>query len=381
MTNKISPIFRPLYKEDTHKALEKFLSQSDFLKLSSTISYDEKSNSWSSTDELKDGLFSTKLVDVLDANKAYLSYGNLQAEGNLFSAKNILEHMRKAIHGLGDGPRSIDYNKIADELLEMLPEAAVSSLLGRREGTCLVEMPFVTPFPIQNGEGTFTPCRMGMIFEATVPSVSIVYRPLIDDNFQAQTITSSSMLGKKELEAIHRRYIGNEVSYFTVPSLAGPNVTGAKALTTASPMFAYCDSGFLHGNDRLHSQGLTIGGGGTGLRMALQRHKEFQSLFMKSILARGNEPWSDSNHMFRELSLLPEVCENVRRGTSPLVAMKNEITSNEDAKNRPYDANSRMSLHHEFKAMLDAGYGKIAKKAIPNHPFVENGKSFPELSM
>lgn len=380
MKINISPVFNPLYKEDTLRLLEKFLSQSDCIQLSSTISYDPKSESWSMKDEPNEGLFSTKLIDVLDANKAFLSYGNLHADGNLFSAKNILEHMRGAVHGLGEGPKSIDYNKIADELLEMLPAEAVSSLLGKREGTCLVEMPFVTPFPIQNEDGKFTPCRMGMIFEASIPSVSIVYRPLIDDNFQAQTITSASLLGKKEIEAIHRRYVGNDKSYFTVPGLSGKNLSGPTAMATASPLFAYCDESFLRGNDRLHSQGLTIGGGGTGLRSALRRHKEFQSLFMKSILARGSEPWRDSDHMLRELSLLPEVCENVRRGSSPLIAMKNEIASNEAADMNPYDEKSRISLHHEFKALLDAGYVKIAKKAVPNHPFVENGKSHPELT-
>lgn len=379
MASQIAPVFKPLYSNESLINLRRLLLNTDQILLSDTLTLNPEAKSWQINTDSQKGLFSVKISDVLDTTKAFLSFGELKTIENQSSPENILKHMQDLVHGAHDRVRNTDYNNVAHQLMELLPEQAVSRLLGQGQGACLVEMPFVTPLPIQGDDGKFTPARMGLLLDSNSTSVSIVLRPISRENFEALTIASPSGLSKDEINAAHRRYADSKVGRYQINGLSNDIGDGSgKQLKIAPHDFAYFDRK-LFNDENLHSRAMTIGSESKSLNLALISHKRLQSVFMRNILARGQTPWQDKEHMISEICLLPEVSSRIRAGANPLVALKEELENNDQNLKEPYGPKSKLSLHHEFKAMIDAGYENLAKKAIPNHPFIQHSSPSPSM--
>ena len=146
---KVSPLFLPLWTPEAKKDLENMLLSRSEISLNSTLLLDPESRQWSvSNDGSERGAFSIKLLDVLDASKATLSYGRLSGPEDLFEARNIVKMMQERITGQNtSGPKS-NSNKLATDLMEFLPPEAVARLVLSKKGLAYVEMPFTTPFPV-----------------------------------------------------------------------------------------------------------------------------------------------------------------------------------------------------------------------------------------
>jgi hypothetical protein len=397
---KVSPLFLPLWTPEAKKDLENMLLSRSEISLNSTLLLDPESRQWSvSNDGSERGAFSIKLLDVLDASKATLSYGRLSGPEDLFEARNIVKMMQERITGQNtSGPKS-NSNKLATDLMEFLPPEAVARLVLSKKGLAYVEMPFTTPFPVIRSNEIIE-ARMGIILDGESDSTYVTWRPIQHEGDEVRKVVwGENSLTKAEIEAIKGRNI-NEYTHFSLPSLANTQDSAGNNSESMSLLMAYAEP--VPGHDRnIHSRGVTMNGLGMALRLAINSHKAFQAYQTNAVIQKhfGKEvmrdwntsdqrlyqiPWENEEDMLEEIGMLPNVIKAIESGIKPFPALVNFVEDLDKERRSPHttfsaDTSLSEKVHApEFNALVEAGMANLAcsvylhkRNERPNNPSLE----------
>lgn len=397
---KVSPLFLPLWTPEAKKDLENMLLSRSEISLNSTLLLDPESRQWSvSNDGSERGAFSIKLLDVLDASKATLSYGRLSGPEDLFEARNIVKMMQERITGHNTtGPKS-NSNKLATDLMEFLPPEAVARLVLSKKGLAYVEMPFTTPFPVIRSNEIIE-ARMGIILDGESDSTYVTWRPIQHEGDEVRKVVwGENSLTKAEIEAIKGRNI-NEYTHFSLPSLANTQDSAGNNSEPMSLLMAYAEP--VPGHDRnIHSRGVNMNGLGMALRLAINSHKAFQAYQTNAVIQKhfGKEvmrdwntsdqrlyqiPWENEEDMLEEIGMLPNVIKAIESGIKPFPALVNFVEDLDKERRSPqttFSADTSLSekVHApEFNALVEAGMANLAcsvylhkRNERPNNPSLE----------
>ncbi|MEG0868981.1 MAG: hypothetical protein RSD49_01440 [Hafnia sp.] len=382
---KPSPLFLPLWNPESIRNLDRLLISTPEIPMSATLSLDPSTCQWNvSNDDQEKGAFSIKLIDILDASKAFLSYGRLGSPDNVFDSRNIIKTMQDRILGVSNTASHSSINRLAHNLMEIFPAEAVASLVLAKKGVGYFELPYITPFPIAHTEDT-VPARMGIILNGPSDSAHVTWRPLGDEP-EPKVLWSPNGLSKAEIDAIKGHYQA-EKSYFTLATLGGARKPDGTVSEPASLLMAYAKA--IPGGDRnIHSRGTNMNGIGMALRLAQHSHKKFQARLANDVLDQHfgrfvhqgweldmsdqsmySNPWANEEDMLDQIETLPSVVQAINAGVRPFPAMFNFFDDVAGALNMTTLTGRDKELYNkvfepEFKAMMDAGMTTLAYAAF-----------------
>jgi hypothetical protein len=214
-----------------------------------------------------------------------VAYGALSGDEAL-SARGIVQKMQNKVLGLEKTDPNL--NNLADLLLNVLPPEAVAMLLIEKKGVALIEMPFISPFPLHTSESNepqTTPARVGLLIQGNKDIVSTVWKPdLHGENEPAKTVWTRKDLSLAEYRLIHRIESSQPHALFTAPSLAGAIMENGKQDKQQSLVFGYVHKQFPGVvSSNYHERKMNIAAVHQVMNFAIVAHKTFQHEIRKPL--------------------------------------------------------------------------------------------------